>query len=137
MSIDRTIIAHIARNWSRWLPEKTAQLKAERQFGKATQIAVLQAQKMIRELMDQRYQENEAAKVALPLYILLQPEPDADEYDDPELRRKRRKMEARYQEMMRKPAKTGRVAAAPAIPARKFRIIDLRLGQAARSRSRP
>jgi hypothetical protein len=92
MSMDRTIIAHIARkHWSRWLPEKTAQLKAERQFGKATQIAALQAQKMIRELMDQGYQENEAAEVALPLYILLQPEPDANEYDDPELRRKRRK----------------------------------------------
>jgi hypothetical protein len=82
MSMDRTTLVHMARkHWSRWLPEKTAQLKAEKQFGEATLIAALLAQQEISELIAQGYQEHEAAEVARSLYILLQPEPDAVQED--------------------------------------------------------
>lgn len=96
--MDRATLAETARqHWERWLPEKTAELKANGEFAEAIQGAAALAQKEISDLMAQGYPEHAAMEVALKDYILLTPEPDPDDWESRELAEK----EAAYQDMMR------------------------------------
>jgi hypothetical protein len=99
--MDRATLAAMARkHWAIWLPQKTADLKAAKEFGEATQAAAVAAQRQIQELISQGYRAHEAEEVALKQFILLAPEhPDEDDWEAKELAEK----EDRYQEMMREP----------------------------------
>ena len=69
-------LASLARtHWTKWLPQTVAQLN------EALQGAAGLAQKEIELLMKQGYQEHEAREAALPMFILLPPEPGAEEED--------------------------------------------------------
>jgi hypothetical protein len=95
--MDRSTLAIKARkHWEQWLPKKTRELKDAGEFQMAIQMAARQAQQEISNLMAQGYQEHEAEEVALPMFILLKPEP-VDDWESRELAAKER----RYQEMMR------------------------------------
>lgn len=88
--------AKARRHWKEWLPNRTAELMASGQFEPAVRAAAQRAQQEKRQLMQAGFQEHEADERVLKEYILLTPEPDAEE-DDEELMEKER----RYQEMMR------------------------------------
>ena len=62
------------KHWPRWLPEKTAELKAEGLFESETLAAAKLAQAEIETLMKQGFKEHEAEEAALPMFILLKPE---------------------------------------------------------------
>ena len=95
------LTSRAAKHWKRWLPEKTAQLKAEGQFLEATQTAGKLAQARINQLMLQGFKSHEAEEVALAEYVLLKPEAKASnlDWETQELAQK----EAAYQKMMREP----------------------------------
>lgn len=78
--MNRMALESLARkHWAKWLPKKVAQLKADNELGEAIQGAATRAEREIEELMKQGYQRHEAEEVALPMFILLKPEPDANE----------------------------------------------------------
>jgi len=66
------------KHWTKWLPKKTAALKAEGIFSEATNGAAVAAQREIERLMEQGYRPHEAEEVALKAHVLLDPEPGAD-----------------------------------------------------------
>jgi hypothetical protein len=70
------------RHWEEWLPDKVKELKAEGKFNEALQGAANLAQTEIEHLMKTGYSAHEAREVALPLFILLPPEPGADADDE-------------------------------------------------------
>jgi hypothetical protein len=73
---------HWARaHWTKWLPQRVTDLRASGQLNEALHGAARLAQNEIELLMKQGYQEQEAREVALPMFILLPPEPGADEED--------------------------------------------------------
>ena len=75
-------LASLARtHWTKWLPQTVADLRASGQLNEALQGAAGLAQKEIELLMKQGYQEHEAREAALPMFILLPPEPGAEEED--------------------------------------------------------
>jgi hypothetical protein len=75
-------LASLARkHWTKWLPQKVAELRASGEPNEALRGAAALAQNEIEHLMKQGYQEHEAREVALPMFILLPPEPGADEED--------------------------------------------------------
>jgi hypothetical protein len=91
--MDRSTLAIKARkHWEKWLPKKTRELKAAGEFQMAIQMAAQKAQQEISNLMAQGYQEHEAEEVALPMFILLKPEPKHD-WESRELARKERKFQ--------------------------------------------
>ncbi|MBQ1764541.1 MAG: hypothetical protein IIZ92_16815, partial [Aquincola sp.] len=67
------------KHWTKWLPKKTAELKEAGQFEAATMTAGRQARERVDELMQQGYQLHEAEEVARSEFLLLKPEPDANE----------------------------------------------------------
>lgn len=67
------------KHWKKWLPEKTAELRANGTFNEETQGAATLAQAEIETLMKAGYQEHEAREVALPMFVLLPPEEEDDE----------------------------------------------------------
>ena len=90
------------KHWAEWLPRKTAELKAAGTFAAQTQAAAVLAQKEIDRLMAMGYQEHEAQEVALPMFILLPPEPDEDDAQERELASR----EAEFQRTMQEPPET-------------------------------
>lgn len=68
-------------HWAKWLPAKTAELKASGMLLETTQAAGKLAAQTVQELMSRGYQEHEAMEVALAKYVLLQPEADASSPD--------------------------------------------------------
>ena len=82
------------RHWKEWLPERYQWLKANGTLNEELRGAALLAQKEIEHLMERGYQEHEAREVALPMFILLAPEPP-DEDDEQE--RELAEMEREYQ----------------------------------------
>lgn len=66
------------KHWSKWLPRRTAELKAEGQWEIALQTVGKQAFEQVLELMQQGFQQHEAEEVALHDLILLKPEPEAE-----------------------------------------------------------
>ena len=64
-------------HWAKWLPRKTAQLKAAGELDQATHGAAVQAQQEIESLQQQGFRPHEAEEVALRQFILLDPEPEA------------------------------------------------------------
>jgi hypothetical protein len=98
--MDRASLAAKAReHWAKWLPEKTAELKASGELNEAIQVAATNAQRMISGLMAENYKEHEAEEMALARYILLKPEPEPSDWESDEAD----EAEARYQELMREP----------------------------------
>lgn len=88
------------RHWTRHLPKKVAELRAEGMLEVALQMAANQAGDRITELMDQGYRLHEAEEVARIEFLLLAPEPvDEDDWEAEELAQ----LEREYQEMMREP----------------------------------
>jgi hypothetical protein len=66
------------KHWEEWLPEKVKELRAEGKLDEALHGAARAAQKEIDHLKSIGYQEHEAEEVALPMFILLKPEPGVD-----------------------------------------------------------
>ena len=95
MSI-QALIARTRRHWEKWLPKKAKQLKATHQCEIATQDAATNAQQEIVGLMADGFQEHEAEEVALPKYILPQPEERA--VDTPRQRRELASLDRAYRE---------------------------------------
>lgn len=89
-----------AHHWMEFLPEMTAELKAEGEWEQRLRSAAIAAKEEIENLQAQGYQLHEAEEVVLPKLILLEPEADPSlQWERDELAEK----EARYQEMMREP----------------------------------
>jgi hypothetical protein len=83
------------KHWEEWLPEKVAELRAQGALTLALNAAANLAQDEIDHLMRNcGYQEHEAREVALRQFILLPPEPTAD---DDELEEELREKERQYQ----------------------------------------
>src|SRR5688500_482676 len=82
------------KHWLEWLPNKVAAPKAEDKLDEALQGAASLAQAEIEALMKQGYPEHAAREVALPMFILLTPEPAAE---DDEQEAELRAMEREYQ----------------------------------------
>jgi hypothetical protein len=70
------------KHWEEWLPEKVKELKAEGIFGQELHAAAVMAQNEIEHLMKRGYSDYEAREVALPIFILLSPEPGANVDDE-------------------------------------------------------
>lgn len=70
------------KHWATWRPKMVADLKAAGQLDEAVQGAATRAQDRIAGLMQQGYQQHEAEEVALREFILLAPEPEAEESDE-------------------------------------------------------
>ena len=66
------------KHWTKWLPNKVAELKEEGQWEITLQIVGKQAFERVLELMQQGFQQHEAEEVALHELILLKPEPEAE-----------------------------------------------------------
>ena len=116
----QTYQAKARQHWTKWLPNKVAELTAEGQLEAALQTAGKLAQARVLDLMEQRYQQHEAEEVALSEYILLPPEggAGAEPWETEELAR----LEREYQSMMRSKDWTFRPGrqARPAPPLRIF-----------------
>jgi response regulator RpfG family c-di-GMP phosphodiesterase len=86
------------KHWEEWLPETVAELKREGRLNEELQAAANLAQDEIESLMEAGYSVHEAREVALPNFILLEPEGDGlEDWEREELAEK----EAAYQRMMR------------------------------------
>ena len=80
------LVAMAREHWSRWLPEKVAELKKEGLLEESLLGAAQLCQKQINHLMrDRGYQEHEAEEVALPQFILLKPEAELPRSEQKEL----------------------------------------------------
>jgi hypothetical protein len=86
------------KHWAKWLPKKVARLKADNELNEAIEGAATRAEREIEDLMAQGYQRHEAEEVALPMYILLKPEPEANE--EPWERRELADLERQYRKAM-------------------------------------
>jgi hypothetical protein len=81
------------KHWEEWLPEKVKELRAEGKLDEALHGAAALAQAEIDHLrQDRGYPQPAAREVALPLFILLPPEPEEDDEQAQELQN----MEAEY-----------------------------------------
>lgn len=89
------------KHWAKWLPEKVANLKAAGNLESTLQVASRQCSEEVANLRAQGYQEHEAEEVALPMFILLKPEPKARE--TPAQRKESAAMEREYQRLMADP----------------------------------
>ena len=97
--MNRLAMESLARkHWAKWLPKKVAQHKADGDLGEAIQGAAIRAEREIEDLMAQGYQRHEAEDVALPMFILLKPEPEANE--EPWERRELAAQERQYRKAM-------------------------------------
>lgn len=68
------------KHWTKWLPEKVKELRASGTLEEALHGAASLAQAEIDHLTSKLgYQQHEAREVALKKFILLQPEPQANE----------------------------------------------------------
>lgn len=74
----QNLAAKARDHWAKWLPKKTAELKASGQLAEATHGAAVMAQNEIESLMQSGFRHHEAEEVALKQFILLAPEPGAD-----------------------------------------------------------
>ena len=92
-------VAMARKHWAKWLPEKVASLKAAGDLESTAQVAARRCAEEGANLRAQGYQEFEAEEVALPMFILLKPEPKARE--TPAERKESAKLEAQYQRLHR------------------------------------
>ena len=65
------------RHWTRFLPSKVEDLRAEGKLQASLQAVGHQAQARVTELMSQGYRQHEAEEVARSELVLLPPEPGA------------------------------------------------------------
>ena len=87
------------KHWTQWLPKKVAALKESGELEAQLQATGKMAQERVLELMGQGFRAHEAEEVALKEFVLLNPEPDADEDDWEE--KELRELERQYQQSMR------------------------------------
>ncbi|WP_298234419.1 hypothetical protein [uncultured Azohydromonas sp.] len=93
------LMAQARRHWTMWLPEKVRELKAAGELESELQAVAKMAMRRAQELMQQGYRPHEAEEVVLAEYILLSPEPGAEEEDWE--REENARLEAEYREEMR------------------------------------
>ncbi len=67
------------KHWEQWLPKRVANLKLEGEYQQAIQTAGKNAQESVLDLMSQGFQQHEAEEIALKEFVLLEPEPEANE----------------------------------------------------------
>ena len=67
--------AKARKHWSRWLPSRVRDLREAGELESTLQVAAVNAQEKMLELMAQGFRAHEAEEVALAEYILLRPEP--------------------------------------------------------------
>jgi len=96
---DERYVSMARKHWNQWLPQKVAQLKADGDLESTLQVAARQCAEEVANLRAQGYQQHEAEEVALPLFILLKPEPQARE--TPAQREELAAKEAQHQQSMR------------------------------------
>lgn len=77
MSAER-YAAMARKHWSKWLPERTAELKADGDWESTLRVRGQWAAERVVELMQQGYPQFAAEEVALSEFILLKPEPKAN-----------------------------------------------------------
>jgi hypothetical protein len=93
------LVAKAREHWSRWLPERVAELKREGRVEESLLGAARLCQKQIDHLMkDRGYREWEAEEVALPQFILVKPEEKASLQPW-----ERKELAERERELMRNP----------------------------------
>jgi hypothetical protein len=83
------------KHWTKWLPDKVADLRKEGRLNEALHSAAVAAQEEIESLMKAGYSVDEAREVALPQHILLPPE-DPDSDLSPELKQELAEKEEYY-----------------------------------------
>ncbi|MNE80842.1 hypothetical protein D3C80_1774500 [compost metagenome] len=105
MSAER-YAAMARKHWSKWLPEKTAELKADGDWESTLRVRGQWAAERVQELMQQGYPQFAAEEVALSEFILLKPEPEAEL--EPWERRELAQLEREYQQQMRREAQIDR-----------------------------
>jgi hypothetical protein len=86
-------------HWTKWLPQKTAELMASGEWMEATQAAGKLAAARVQDLTRQGFQAHEAEEVALAEFVLLKPEAEAGmlPWEKAELRQ----MERQHRQMMK------------------------------------
>ncbi|MCY1297144.1 hypothetical protein D9M70_465720 [compost metagenome] len=94
------------KHWTKWLPEKVKELKAEGQLDAALRRAANLAQEEVVSLMQQGWPQFAAEEVALSQFILLKPEPEAEL--EPWERRELAQLEREYRQQMRREAQMER-----------------------------
>ncbi|GAB3376176.1 hypothetical protein [Azotobacter armeniacus] len=67
------------KHWTQWLPNRVKELKEAGELESTLQTAGINAQRRLLELMQQGYRAHEVEEVALAEFVLLRPEPEADE----------------------------------------------------------
>ncbi|MCY1277008.1 hypothetical protein D9M68_378440 [compost metagenome] len=87
------------KHWSKWLPKKTAELKAAGDWESTLRVRGKWAAERVLELMQQGFRQHEAEEVALHELILLKPEPQAAL--EPWEREELAKLEAEYRKTHR------------------------------------
>ncbi|MNK61522.1 hypothetical protein D3C87_806830 [compost metagenome] len=92
------------KHWTKWLPEKVAELKAAGDWESTLQTRGKWAAERVLELMQQGFPQFAAEEVALSELILLKPEPAAEL--EPWERAELGKLEAEYQKMMKRERET-------------------------------
>lgn len=99
--MNRHAMESLARkHWAKWLPKKVARLKADNELNEAIQGAATAANREVEYLMLQGYQRHEAEEVALPMFILLKPEAEAEAEEAPSERRELATQERQYRKAM-------------------------------------
>jgi hypothetical protein len=91
-----TFAARARKHWTRWLPKKVAQLKADGELESALQVVGQQAHERMLELMAQGFRAHEAEEVVMHELVLLPPEAEAklDPWERAELARLEREYRA-------------------------------------------
>lgn len=82
--MERLLVNKAIRHWKEWLPNRYAELLEANQLITAAEAAAKGAALEMKELMDAGMRRDEAEEIVLPKWILLPPEPEAEQEAEPE-----------------------------------------------------
>ncbi len=91
------LISQARKHWTAHLPKKVAALRQQGKLESALQVAAKQASDRIQELQQSGYRPHEAEEVARSEFLILKPEPPAE---DDEEAAELRELEREYRKMM-------------------------------------
>jgi len=91
------LISQARKHWTTHLPKKVAELRQQGKLEAALQVAAKQAADRIQELQKSGYRQHEAEEVARAEFLILRPEPSAE---DDEEAAELRELEREYRKMM-------------------------------------
>ena len=91
------LISQARKHWTKHLPKKVAELQRQGRLESTLQVAAQQASDRIQELQQSGYRPYEAEEVARSEFLILNPEPPADDDEEAE---ELREMEREYRKMM-------------------------------------